>query len=95
MELISLIVRVKMAKRFVQMPPRDFYENVVMPTLLIILPSLLLCLIPHFGVKLLEVRLFLTVLVYVIVFTSLSWKVAFDYKQKQQILVRTRKWMRR
>lgn len=92
LELISLFLRIKMADRLVQMPPSAFVTNVIRPTLLIILPSLTLCLIPHYMIPGLWSRLITTSFIYGITFASLSWIVALDHTQKQQIIIRIRQW---
>lgn len=90
-ELLSLAIRVKMAKRLVQMPSVAFVTNVIKPTILIILPSLLFCLIPHYMITGLWPRLIATSAVYGISFILLLWIVALDNKQREQIVIRVNK----
>ena len=92
LELVSLMVRIKMAERLVQMPPAAFAVNVICPTLLVTLPSLALCLIPHYFITGLWPRLVVTSAVYGITFLLLLWIVAFDKNQKEQIINHLRAW---
>ena len=91
-ELISLAVRIKMASKLVQMPTEDYIENVIRPTLFIMLLSLALCLLPHYLIPSLWPRLVITCLVYAMTFVSLLWILAFDKYQKEQILKHIRLW---
>ena len=93
-ELISLVVRIFMAKKLVSMPPADFWSNVLKPTLLILLPSLALCLIPHFIMTRLWPRLIVTSMVYAMAFFPLLWVFAFDKHQREQILNMIKNWKR-
>lgn len=89
-ELISLIVRVIMADKLVQMRPTEYLKNVVYPTLMIIVPSLALCFIPHYMISSLWLRLIITCFVYAVSFMLLMWFVAFNREQRDQILTRVK-----
>ncbi len=91
-ELVSLVVRVKMAEKLVQIPPMDFFVNVVRPTMLIILPSLSLSLMLHLLITPLWPRLIVTCFCYAASFLSLMWILALDNTQKEQILNHIRAW---
>lgn len=91
LEIVSLVVRIKMAEKIVEMPVSAFYTNVIKPTLLIMLPSLLFCFVPHFFIISLWPRLIITCLVYAVVFLSLLWIVALDKTQREQVLIRIKK----
>ena len=91
-ELISLAVRIKMARKLVQMPSEEFITNVILPTSSIMLCSLALCLLPHYLIPSLWPRLVITCLVYAISFIQLLWIVAFDKTQKEYFFKHIRAW---
>lgn len=84
-ELLSLIVRIMMAKKLISMPTKAFFVNVIKPTLFVILPSLIICLFPHFIIKTLLLRLIITSIVFALTFILLLWFSAFDKDQQKQI----------
>lgn len=86
LEAISLIVRVFMAEKLVEMKPRDFVTRVLTPTSLIIGIPALVSLIPHLLLGGLWVRLFFTSFVFCVLFSLLTWMLCFDKKQREQIL---------
>ena len=94
LEIVSLTVRVKMADRLVHMPPTAFVSNVIRPTTLILIPSLFLCLIPHYLIASVWPRLITTSIVYGFSFTLLVWLVALDNKQREEVVMRVNKWKR-
>lgn len=92
LEVLSLFVRLRMAKVLIQMPPSAFFHNVIKPTFTIILLAFILCIIPHVFIDSLLPRLISTCLVYVVVFIPLVWVVALDIDQRVLILKRIKKW---
>lgn len=86
LEIISLIVRIIMAKRLVNMPPSAFISNVIKPTAFIILPAVLLCLIPHYLITNLWGRIIVTCIVFAITYLLLLWYVGLDDMLRDGIL---------
>ena len=86
LELISLIVRIKMASMLVGMPIIDYLFNVVKPTLLIIIPSAVIGIIFHCVINTIWPRIICTSLVYGIVFVILSFLVALNDSQRMMIV---------
>lgn len=85
-ELISLIVRIFMAKFIAGLSPNLFFKNVMIPCLIIIAISFIICLIPHYLIKNLWVRLILVFLTYGVVYLFMVWLIAMDKNQKETIL---------
>jgi len=92
LEIISLFVRLGMARKLVQMPSSAYFKNVIKPTFMIIIPSIMFCLIPNIMIESLWPRLIVTVSIYAVAFILLLWAVAFDDLQRKQILKKVKIW---
>lgn len=90
LEMVSLIVRILMAKKLVQMPPVAFIINVIKPTLFIILPSIAFSMVPHLLFSNIWLRIFVTCIVYAIVFLMLLWYLGLDEKLRNGIKQKVR-----
>ena len=86
LELISLVVRIKMAEVLVKMPPVVFIKEVVIPTLIIIIPSAIFCLIPYIVISSIWLRFIFVSLAYCSLFFILFWLIALDENMKRKII---------
>jgi len=82
MEVISLIIRLYFAKNLVNMRPWDFIWLVFVPVLITIVPSVMLCIIPHLFISFLWMRLIVTFAVFILMYILFAWKFALDYSFK-------------
>lgn len=85
LEIISLFVRLGMARKLVQMPSSAFFYNVIKPTFMNIIPSIMLCLVPNIIIDSPWPRLVSTCFVYAAAFISLLWLMILDDAQHGQI----------
>lgn len=92
LEAISLVVRVFMAKQLVDMPPSQFINRVVTPTLIVIGISLVFSYVPHIMLDNMWSRLIITTFVFCSIFLLLTWIVALDKSQKNAIINRIKTW---
>jgi O-antigen/teichoic acid export membrane protein len=87
-EIVSLIVRIFFAKNLVGMEPNVFLKKVFAPTFFVIFVSSLGCLIPHFLLENLWLRLVNTFGLYVFIYLVMMWYFAFDKVQRENVLVK-------
>lgn len=87
-ELISLIVRIVFAKKLVNMNFKDFWSQVIKPTLIVVVVPLIFCLIPHYIISYMWGRLICTCGLYVFLYLLMMWYIAFDKAQRNTILVK-------
>jgi O-antigen/teichoic acid export membrane protein len=87
-EFISLFVRMAFAKNLVGLEPSSFFEQVVKPTLLVVIIPLLLCSIPHFLIHPLWSRLISTIVIYIVFYLTMMWFIALDKGQRDGVLLR-------
>jgi len=87
-ELISLIVRIVFAKKLVNMNFKDFWSQVIRPTLIVVVVPLICCLIPHYIISNMWGRLVCTCGLYVFLYLLMMWYIAFDKSQRNTILVK-------
>ena len=85
-EIISLIIRILMAKRLTGLMPRLYLTQVVYPVFLIIVVSVIACLIPYFIIDNMYVRLLIVCLTYGITYLVMMWIVALDEEHRKLIL---------
>lgn len=86
LEMISLLVRIMMAKRLVNISPSAFCLEVIGTTLAIILISSILSMIPHTLIENVWLRLLSTGAVYCSAFVIMTWCLAFDNDQRHNIM---------
>ena len=89
-EFISLFVRLAFAKKLTNLVPRHFFEQVVKPTLCVVLIPLIICIIPHFLIHSMWGRIITTISIYVVLFLTMIWFIALDKEQRNGIMLRLR-----
>ena len=94
LEAISLVVRVFMARRLVEMPSYKFFNKVVFPTILIIGIPTIVSLFPHLLLNGLWNRLIITSFVYCLLFLMLTWIISLEKSQKEAIINRVKIWLK-
>lgn len=85
-EIISLIIRILMAKHLTGLMPRLYFTQVIYPVFLIIVVSVIACLIPYFIIDNMYVRLLIVCLTYGITYLVMMWIVALDEEHRELIL---------
>lgn len=88
LEIISLFVRLFMAKHLTGMKIIDYYKNVIHPSLVIILIPMCLAFTVHFIMDSSLIRLIVVTLVYVLSFVALMFEYAFDENQRKVVLTK-------
>lgn len=88
LEIISLCVRIFMATHLTGMRVKDYYKNVFLPTMVIILIPLTIALIPHFLMSQTFLRLIIVSSIYGLSFIVLMFRYAFEKNQRIAILSR-------
>lgn len=86
LEVVSLCVRLIMAKNITGMKIKDYYQNVILPTLIIIVVPMCLAMIPHILMPQSFLRLFIVCITYCTFFLILMYMFAFDKSQRKQII---------
>ena len=85
LELICLIVRIFMCQAITGMNIHEFLRQVIYPTVLIIGPSFLACLVPFFLLSRGLIRVIVTSTIYATFFLFLCWNIALDKGQKESV----------
>lgn len=85
-EFLSFFIRLLFAKNIVDMQPKDYFIQVIKPTVLVAIIPIILCLIPHFLVENIWARLISTIGIYVISYCVMMWFIAIDISQRDGIL---------
>ena len=93
LEIISLCVRIIMAGKLVGMPIEEYLKKVVVNTQVIIIPSIIMCMIPHSLITSLYLRIILTILVFAVFYMTLFWRFALEPNQKNDILLKVKKYV--
>ena len=86
LEIVSLCVRIFMAKHLTGMRVKDYYKNVFRPTILVILIPLAIVLIPHFIMPQTIIRLILVTSLFGLFFIILMFKFALE-KELQTLII--------
>ena len=89
-EIISLIVRILMAKSIAGISPRVFINNVLLPCIAIVVISSLFSIIPYLLIQSLWLRLIVVCMTYGLIYLLLTWSWALDPMQKESILQKVR-----
>lgn len=92
LELISLVVRIKMADLLVGMSPNAFINKVIKPSIIVLVTSAACCMIPRFLINNIWGRIICTSLTYGVVFIIMLWLIVLDKSQKEMVLNRINKW---
>ena len=85
-ELISFMVRLYMATRLTGLQAKDFLSQVIAPTILVFVTSLVPALSIHFLLKESFVRLAFVCVAYAIVFVFTTWRFAINESQRQYVM---------
>ena len=88
LEVLSLVVRLFMAKKLIGMRISDYIKNVIQPTAIIIVSSTSVCLAIHCVLSQGFFRLFLSCLSYGLIYLIMMWFVALDANQRNGVKVR-------
>ena len=88
LEIISLCVRLFMAKLLVGMKPIDYFKNVILPNIIVILIPTSIALIPHMLMIQSFLRLISVCTIYCSFFLILMFRYAFDENQRDQIILK-------
>ncbi len=86
LEVISLFIRLYYGKKLAGMPPVVFGKKVILPVLIIVIVPLIICLVPHYYIGDMWVRLIATSTVYGIIYLVLVWFLAFEQDQRLGII---------
>lgn len=85
-EFVSLCARLYMSKELVGVCPTEYINTVILPTLSVIIPSLLLSLIPHCLLDESFLRLAVVSITYLILFSVLMWFRILDSQQRRKLI---------
>ena len=85
-EMISLIVRIFMAKHLMGLSIQLFFRNVIYPVVLVIIVSLIACLIPYYLANNIYLRLISVCVTYGITYLIMMWFFALEKEQRKTIL---------
>ena len=88
LEVVSLLARLLMATKLAGMNIKTFFNEVIVPTLVIIFIPTLVVLIPYFSINQSILRLVLVSSIYGILYVVLMYRFAFDQNQKELIISR-------
>jgi O-antigen/teichoic acid export membrane protein len=86
-ELVSLIVRIFMARKIVGLNIYDYVINVVKPTVIIVGGATIAAIIPHILANPSLIRFALVCSIYLVSFVILSWFFAFEGKSQRNVLI--------
>ena len=95
LEVISLCVRIFMAKHLIGMMINDYYINVILPSFVIILIPMLLALTIHCIMDGSLVRLVIVTLTYGLSFVALMFRFAFEDNQREIIFLKFKQFINR
>lgn len=82
LEIISLIVRIFMAKKLVSMRPIDFFINVIKPSITIISITIIFATATYMSINALWPRLIITSITSCLLFAITTWFFALDTNQR-------------
>jgi Na+-driven multidrug efflux pump len=85
-ELVSFFVRLYMATRLTGLQAKDFFSQVIAPTILVIVSSLVPALSLHFLLRESFERLVFVCVSYAIVFLVTAWRFAINDSQRQYVM---------
>ena len=85
LELISLCVRLFMANKLIGMSVKEYIQNVIQPTMIIIIIPVIITMIPHFVMPKSFLRLVIVCAIYCLLFAVLMFRFAFDEDQRKHI----------
>lgn len=85
LEIISLLVRLKMAKKIVKIDPKEYFIQVIKPTTIVITGASCIPLLLHYFIPTCIARVVIVVGLFAILYLLLMWKYAFDSTQRQSI----------
>ena len=88
LEIVSLCVRIFMATHLTGMRIKDYYKNVFLPTMVIILVPLTVALIPYFLMSQTFLRLVIVSSIYGLSFVVLMFRFAFEENQRTAVISR-------
>lgn len=88
LEIVSLCVRIFMATHLTGMRVNDYYKNVFLPTMVIILIPLTIALILHFLMSQTFLRLVIVSSIYGLSFIVLMFRFAFEENQRKAVISR-------
>ena len=88
LEIVSLCVRIFMATHLTGMRIKDYYKNVFLPTMVIILIPLTIALIPYFLMSQTFLRLVIVSSIYGLSFIVLMFRFAFEENQRKAVISR-------
>lgn len=95
LEIISLCVRIFMVKCLTGMKINDYYKNVILPSLVIILIPMSFALIIHSILDSSLIRLIAVTLTYGLFFTALMFRFAFEENQRDAIYLKLKQFINR
>ena len=85
LELISLCVRLFMANKLTGMSVKEYIQNVIQPTMIIIVIPVIVAMIPHFVMSNSFLKLVIVCSIYCLLFAVLMFRFAFDEGQREHI----------
>lgn len=95
LEIISLCVRLFMAKHLTGMKINDYYKNVILPTFVIILIPMFFAIMIHSILESSLIRLIAVSLTYGLFFVALMFRVAFEENQREVISLKLKQFLNR
>lgn len=90
LEVISLCVRLIMARNIAGMKIKDYFHNVIFPTVIIIVIPMCLAIIPHILMPQGFLRLFIVCIIYCSLFLALMFRFALDKSQREVIILKVK-----
>ena len=85
LELTSLCVRLFMANKLTGMSVKEYIQNVIQPTMIIIVIPVIIAMIPHFMISNSFLKLVIVCSIYCLLFAVLMFRFAFDEGQREHI----------
>ena len=95
LELISLCVRLFMASKLTDMSVKEYIQNVIQPTMIIIVIPMIIAMIPHFIMSKSFLRLIIVCAIYCLLFAVLMFRFAFDEGQREHIKSKIQHFLKR
>lgn len=87
-EIVSLIIRINMAKKLTGLMPREYFNKVVFPVFIIIFVSVIVCITPYFLIHNMYARLLTVCFIYGITYLIMMLYVGLDKEHRQLILAK-------